>query len=51
MPWDEAFNRSLKLSGSDEGFYLSLKVSPVSYYIINTSLSETLSVSLTRFTL
>uniref|UniRef100_A0A8C4H0A9 Protein strawberry notch homolog 2 n=1 Tax=Dicentrarchus labrax TaxID=13489 RepID=A0A8C4H0A9_DICLA len=27
MPWDEALNRSLKLSGPDEGFYLSLKVS------------------------
>ncbi|KAM8874119.1 strawberry notch homolog 2b isoform 2-T6 [Spinachia spinachia] len=26
MPWDEAFNRSLKLSGPDEGFYLSLKL-------------------------
>lgn len=28
MPWDEALNRSLKLSGPDDGFYLSLKVSP-----------------------
>lgn len=28
MPWDEAYNRSLKVSGPDEGFYLSLKVSP-----------------------
>ncbi|CAG04856.1 unnamed protein product [Tetraodon nigroviridis] len=28
MPWDEAYNRSLKLSGPDEGFYLSLKVTP-----------------------
>uniref|UniRef100_A0AAQ5XZ16 Protein strawberry notch homolog 2 n=1 Tax=Amphiprion ocellaris TaxID=80972 RepID=A0AAQ5XZ16_AMPOC len=27
MPWDEAYNRSLKLSGPDEGFYLSQKVS------------------------
>ncbi|TKS74751.1 Protein strawberry notch -like protein 2 [Collichthys lucidus] len=26
MPWDEAYNRSLKLSGPDEGFYLSLKL-------------------------
>uniref|UniRef100_A0A8C4H0L2 Protein strawberry notch homolog 2 n=1 Tax=Dicentrarchus labrax TaxID=13489 RepID=A0A8C4H0L2_DICLA len=26
MPWDEALNRSLKLSGPDEGFYLSLKL-------------------------
>ncbi|XP_034738503.1 protein strawberry notch homolog 2 isoform X2 [Etheostoma cragini] len=26
MPWEEAINRSLKLSGSDEGFYLSLKL-------------------------
>uniref|UniRef100_A0A8C9Z2T9 Protein strawberry notch homolog 2 n=1 Tax=Sander lucioperca TaxID=283035 RepID=A0A8C9Z2T9_SANLU len=26
MPWEEAFNRSLKLSGPDEGFYLSLKL-------------------------
>ncbi|XP_037624825.1 protein strawberry notch homolog 2 isoform X1 [Sebastes umbrosus] len=26
MPWDEAFNRSLKLSGPDDGFYLSLKL-------------------------
>ncbi|KAM9358160.1 strawberry notch homolog 2b [Symphorus nematophorus] len=26
MPWDEAYNRSLKLSGSDEGFYLSQKL-------------------------
>lgn len=26
MPWDEAYNRSLKLSGPDDGFYLSLKV-------------------------
>uniref|UniRef100_A0A3Q1F2W9 Protein strawberry notch homolog 2 n=1 Tax=Acanthochromis polyacanthus TaxID=80966 RepID=A0A3Q1F2W9_9TELE len=25
MPWDEAYNRSLKLSGPDEGFYLSQK--------------------------
>lgn len=31
MPWDEAYNRSLKLSGPDEGFYLSLKVSPHDY--------------------
>lgn len=27
MPWDEAYKRSLKLSGPDDGFYLSLKVS------------------------
>lgn len=27
MTWDEAYNRSLKLSGSEEGFYLSQKVS------------------------
>uniref|UniRef100_A0A7N8XS28 Protein strawberry notch homolog 2 n=1 Tax=Mastacembelus armatus TaxID=205130 RepID=A0A7N8XS28_9TELE len=27
MPWDEAYNRSLKLSGPNEGFYLSQKVS------------------------
>uniref|UniRef100_A0A8C2WGY7 Protein strawberry notch homolog 2 n=1 Tax=Cyclopterus lumpus TaxID=8103 RepID=A0A8C2WGY7_CYCLU len=26
MPWGEAYNRSLKLSGPDEGFYLSLKL-------------------------
>lgn len=26
MPWDEAYNRSLKLSGPEEGFYLSLKL-------------------------
>ncbi|XP_070688351.1 si:ch73-63e15.2 isoform X2 [Pempheris klunzingeri] len=26
MPWDEAYNRSLKLSGPDEGFYLSQKL-------------------------
>ncbi|XP_054459235.1 protein strawberry notch homolog 2 isoform X3 [Anoplopoma fimbria] len=26
MPWDEAYNRSLKLSSPDEGFYLSLKL-------------------------
>eukprot|EP00066_Takifugu_rubripes_P023731 XP_011612997.1 PREDICTED: protein strawberry notch homolog 2 isoform X2 [Takifugu rubripes] len=26
MPWEEAYSRSLKLSGSDEGFYLSLKL-------------------------
>ncbi|XP_070765185.1 si:ch73-63e15.2 [Enoplosus armatus] len=26
MPWDEAYNRSLKLSGPDDGFYLSLKL-------------------------
>ncbi|XP_029987816.1 strawberry notch homolog 2b isoform X3 [Sphaeramia orbicularis] len=26
MPWDEAYNRSLKLSGRDEGFYLSQKL-------------------------
>uniref|UniRef100_UPI0037E99510 si:ch73-63e15.2 isoform X2 n=1 Tax=Semicossyphus pulcher TaxID=241346 RepID=UPI0037E99510 len=26
MPWDEAYNRSLHLSGPDEGFYLSLKL-------------------------
>uniref|UniRef100_A0A665TH61 Protein strawberry notch homolog 2 n=1 Tax=Echeneis naucrates TaxID=173247 RepID=A0A665TH61_ECHNA len=26
MTWDEAYNHSLKLSGSDEGFYLSQKV-------------------------
>ncbi|XP_030583519.1 strawberry notch homolog 2b isoform X2 [Archocentrus centrarchus] len=26
MPWEEAYNRSLNLSGSDEGFYLSLKL-------------------------
>uniref|UniRef100_A0A672I3T9 Protein strawberry notch homolog 2 n=1 Tax=Salarias fasciatus TaxID=181472 RepID=A0A672I3T9_SALFA len=28
MPWDEAYNRSLKATGPDEGFYLSQKVSP-----------------------
>uniref|UniRef100_A0A7N6AW34 Protein strawberry notch homolog 2 n=1 Tax=Anabas testudineus TaxID=64144 RepID=A0A7N6AW34_ANATE len=27
MTWEEAYNRSLKLSGPDEGFYLSHKVS------------------------
>ncbi|XP_062280542.1 si:ch73-63e15.2 isoform X3 [Scomber scombrus] len=26
MPWDEAYNRSLKLSGPEEGFYLSIKL-------------------------
>uniref|UniRef100_A0A8C5G4Z3 Protein strawberry notch homolog 2 n=1 Tax=Gouania willdenowi TaxID=441366 RepID=A0A8C5G4Z3_GOUWI len=26
MPWDEAYNRSLKLSGPEEGFYLSQKL-------------------------
>uniref|UniRef100_A0A4W6DA11 Protein strawberry notch homolog 2 n=1 Tax=Lates calcarifer TaxID=8187 RepID=A0A4W6DA11_LATCA len=26
MPWDEAYNRSLQLTGPDEGFYLSQKV-------------------------
>ncbi|XP_076582340.1 strawberry notch homolog 2b isoform X2 [Chaetodon auriga] len=26
MPWDEAYNKSLKLSGPDEGFYLSQKL-------------------------
>ncbi|XP_047192548.1 protein strawberry notch homolog 2 isoform X4 [Scophthalmus maximus] len=26
MPWDEAYHRSLKLSGPDEGFYLSQKL-------------------------
>uniref|UniRef100_A0A7N9AX67 Protein strawberry notch homolog 2 n=1 Tax=Mastacembelus armatus TaxID=205130 RepID=A0A7N9AX67_9TELE len=26
MPWDEAYNRSLKLSGPNEGFYLSQKL-------------------------
>ncbi|XP_049910353.1 protein strawberry notch homolog 2-like isoform X2 [Epinephelus moara] len=26
MPWDEAYNRLLKLSGPEEGFYLSLKL-------------------------
>lgn len=26
MPWDEAYNRSLKLRGPDEGFYLSQKL-------------------------
>ncbi|GAA6222328.1 protein strawberry notch homolog 2 isoform X2 [Lates japonicus] len=26
MPWDEAYNRSLQLTGPDEGFYLSLKL-------------------------
>ncbi|MEQ2184038.1 hypothetical protein GOODEAATRI_003853, partial [Goodea atripinnis] len=26
MPWEEAYNRSLKLTGPDEGFYLSHKV-------------------------
>ncbi|KAM4575108.1 strawberry notch homolog 2b isoform 2-T2 [Fundulus diaphanus] len=26
MPWDEAYNRSLKLSGPDEGFYISYKL-------------------------
>ncbi|KAM7410220.1 hypothetical protein PAMA_001595 [Pampus argenteus] len=26
MQWDEAYNRSLKLSGPEEGFYLSLKL-------------------------
>ncbi|KAM7012939.1 strawberry notch homolog 2b isoform 2-T2 [Tautogolabrus adspersus] len=26
MPWEEAYNRSLQLSGPDEGFYLSLKL-------------------------
>uniref|UniRef100_A0A672I452 Protein strawberry notch homolog 2 n=1 Tax=Salarias fasciatus TaxID=181472 RepID=A0A672I452_SALFA len=26
MPWDEAYNRSLKATGPDEGFYLSQKV-------------------------
>ncbi|XP_022614928.1 protein strawberry notch homolog 2 isoform X2 [Seriola dumerili] len=26
MPWDEAYNKSLKLSGHDEGFYLSQKL-------------------------
>ncbi|XP_068449004.1 si:ch73-63e15.2 isoform X2 [Clinocottus analis] len=26
MPWEEAYNRSLKLSSPDEGFYLSLKL-------------------------
>ncbi|KAM4549293.1 strawberry notch homolog 2b isoform 2-T2 [Odontesthes bonariensis] len=26
MPWDEAYNRSLKLSSPDEGFYLSQKL-------------------------
>uniref|UniRef100_A0A672I2Q0 Protein strawberry notch homolog 2 n=1 Tax=Salarias fasciatus TaxID=181472 RepID=A0A672I2Q0_SALFA len=29
MPWDEAYNRSLKATGPDEGFYLSQKVSAV----------------------
>lgn len=28
MPWEEAYSKSLNLSGSDEGFYLSLKVRP-----------------------
>uniref|UniRef100_A0A669CMK2 Protein strawberry notch homolog 2 n=1 Tax=Oreochromis niloticus TaxID=8128 RepID=A0A669CMK2_ORENI len=27
MPWDEAYKKSLNLSGHDEGFYLSVKVS------------------------
>lgn len=27
MPWDEAYKKSLNLSGHDEGFYLSMKVS------------------------
>uniref|UniRef100_A0A3Q4IEY1 Protein strawberry notch homolog 2 n=1 Tax=Neolamprologus brichardi TaxID=32507 RepID=A0A3Q4IEY1_NEOBR len=26
MPWDEAYNKSLNLSGHDEGFYLSMKL-------------------------
>lgn len=26
MTWDEAYNRSLKLTGPEEGFYLSQKV-------------------------
>ncbi|KAF7658376.1 hypothetical protein LDENG_00013770 [Lucifuga dentata] len=26
MPWEEAYNKSLKLSGADEGFYLSQKL-------------------------
>ncbi|XP_023809708.1 protein strawberry notch homolog 2 isoform X3 [Oryzias latipes] len=26
MPWEEAYSKSLNLSGSDEGFYLSLKL-------------------------
>ncbi|CAN9500579.1 unnamed protein product [Ophioblennius macclurei] len=26
MPWDEAYNRSLKVTGPDEGFYLSQKL-------------------------
>uniref|UniRef100_A0A3B3UEU7 Protein strawberry notch homolog 2 n=1 Tax=Poecilia latipinna TaxID=48699 RepID=A0A3B3UEU7_9TELE len=26
MPWEEAYNRSLKLTGPDEGFYLSYKL-------------------------
>lgn len=34
MPWEEAYNRSLKLTGPDEGFYLSHKVgSPASFQI------------------
>uniref|UniRef100_A0A672I2P0 Protein strawberry notch homolog 2 n=1 Tax=Salarias fasciatus TaxID=181472 RepID=A0A672I2P0_SALFA len=34
MPWDEAYNRSLKATGPDEGFYLSQKVSPRKNFIV-----------------
>lgn len=30
MTWEEAYNRSLKLTRPDEGFYLAHKVSPCS---------------------
>uniref|UniRef100_A0A669CYV4 Protein strawberry notch homolog 2 n=1 Tax=Oreochromis niloticus TaxID=8128 RepID=A0A669CYV4_ORENI len=34
MPWDEAYKKSLNLSGHDEGFYLSVKVSPRKNFVV-----------------